>query len=312
VFSKKELAMLNDLVRSGASPFLLVFANRYVSSWKTLKDLVDEVATKLGSQINVILFPGLGDAERNSDIIEYYQRFHIDGAPDPPPLPFMCLLSRQLLLHIIEDNIPVPQELIINTNPEGFLDRVEATIRIAQTFQVELPSEDQDFIEGKLDTISTVFTPPDTTPPHEVPQVLASRTSSLITETDDVIEEVASVPNNAAIQQVTKINLIAAQERRELASLVPIALAVVELPEHQSLIDALEAALLEEPHLIAQFVDSSAHPDASEILKLPGGSVRLRFNGSERILTNPKADHLIANIRQLRAVQTISQTQNQV
>ena len=312
VLSKNELTILNDLVRSGASPFLLVFANRYVSSWTTLKGLVDEVATRLCSQINVILFPGLGDAERNSDIIEYYQRFRIDGISNPPTLPFVCLLSRQLLLHVTEDNIPIPQELIINANPEGFLDRVEATIRIAQSYQIELPSEDYDFTERKLDTIPNTSPTLDTTPHHDIPLEPASTSSSLIAETDDVIEEVASVPKNTAIQQVTKVDLVAAQERRELASLVPIALAVVELPENQALIDALEAAVIEEPNLIAQFVDSTAHPDASEILKLPDGSVRLRFNGSERILTNPKATHLVANIRQLRAVQTISQTQNQV
>lgn len=312
VLSKNELAMLNDLVRSGASPFLLVFANRYVSSWTTLKGLVDEVATKLGSQINVILFPGLGDAERNSDILEYYQRFRLEGASDPPPLPFLCLLSRQLLLHVTEDNIPIPQELIINANPEGLLDRVQATLRIAQTYQIELSSEDNNLTERTLDTIPNTSPTLDTTPHHDIPLEPVSSSSSLIAETDDVIEEVASVPRNNAIRQVTKVDLVTAQERRELASLVPIALAVVELPEHQALIDALEAAVIEEPNLIAQFVDGTAHPDASEILNLPGGSVRLRFNGSERILTNPKAAHLIANIRQLRAVQTISQAQNQV
>ena len=311
VLSKNELALLNDLVRSGASPFLLVFANRYVSSWTTLKGLVDEVATKLGSQINVILFPGLGDTERNSDIIEYYQRFRIDGTSAPPPLPFVCLLSRQLL-HVTEDNIPIPQELVIKANPEGFLDRVEATIRIAQTYQIELPSEAYDITERKVDTIPNTSPTPDTAPHLDVPQEPASSRSSLIAETDDVIEEVASVPKKTAIQQVSQVDLVAAQERRELASLVPIALAVVELPEHQALIDALKAAAIEEPNLIAQFVDSTAHPDASEILKLPGGSVRLRFNGSERILSNPKAAQLITNIRQLRAVQTISKTQNQV
>jgi hypothetical protein len=196
----------------------------------------------------------------------------------------------------------------LDAGADDFLECVEATIKIVQSYQLDLTSEEHEVLESQLDIRPKIFNRNVMTASLSTTSKHPSYSSGLLVDTDDVVEEVASVPTDTAIQKVLKIDLTAAQQRWELASLVPIALAVLELPKHKALLDALEAAVNDEPNLIAQFVDGKKYPKASEILQLPSGSVRIRYNGSERLLNNPKAAHLIANIRQLRAAQTLPQT----
>ncbi len=314
VESKNDLRLLSDLIRSGASPYLLVFANRYVTSWSTLLTHVNQVAQQLGSKLNVILFPGLGDSERTPEIMEYYQLFRVEGSTEPPSLPFICLLSRQLLMHIVEDAFPVPTDLIIKYRIKGFLDQVESLIKTAQTYQIDPealePASPQGVINQKTESVSDK----NKTEPAKVSES-GSLPSSVVAEIDDVIEEVITAPLNTATQRVMEVDLSVAQERRVLARMQLIALAVVRLPRDQFILDALETAAAEEPYLIAQYIDSENHPTASKVLKLPPGSVKLCFNGTERLLTKPKAEHLIANIHQLRAMDVLptldGQSQNQ-
>ncbi len=304
VNSKNDLKLLNDLIRSGASPFLLVFANRYVTSWITLLTHVNQIAQQLGSKLNVVLFPGLGDSERAPEIMEYYQLFRVEGSSAPPPLPFICLLTRQLLLHVIEDAIPVPTDLIINYRIEGFLDHVKTLITTAQTYQIDPNVLESEPLHTVTDQNTESISPKNN---KELAKVSEPSTipSPVIAEIDDVIEEVVTAPLNTATQRVIEVDLSTAQERRALARMQLIALAVVRLPRDQYILDALETAAAEEPYLVAQYINCEEHPAASQVLKLPPGSVKLRFNGTERLLTKPKADHLIANIRQLRAMDVL-------
>jgi hypothetical protein len=144
-------------------------------------------------------------------------------------------------------------------------------------------------------------TPPDAiATPHS--ETEAHTSIDLLVEAEDVIEEVTSTERAPQKRRAVEVDIEAAQQRRELAPLVPVALAVLRLPEDQPLLDDMEAALQQEDYLVAQFVDLTRHPSATEALQLDRGSIRLRFDGTERILKAPKAEHLLANIRQIRAL----------
>lgn len=319
ILSERDLDLLTDMVRAGASPYLFVFGNRYLSHWKTLRQMVDQAAQRLNSQVNVVVFPGLGDQKVDPKVEEFYHRFRVEGASVPSFLPLVCALSRTVLLHVLEDNLPVPSELVVEPSPERFLDRVRMVIPTAQAYQVNLKelrdeadsdaeplAREEDPAPGGLVaqsiSPSTTASTDNLTPRPVSPSQLGQ---SLVTNVDDVVEEVDSAQASPPSRRVTELDVTAAVHRRELATMVPVALAVVHLPEHQHVLDALEAAAQQEEYLVAEYVDSARHPNASEALRTEAGTVRLRYNGHERLLEAPEADHLLASIRQLRATNEI-------
>lgn len=303
VKSQQELDSLSNLIQHGASPFLFVFANRFHTDWSTLDKVLNDASTALSTQINIVVFPTLGDTNLDPKIKDFFQFFRIEGETSSPTLPFICVITRSQLLHVIEEEMPIPPNLIIDARSEGFVERVREMAKIAQDYELvsldvkepEQHKEPQDL--RNLETITEKAINPTT--------VKIQSSSQLLANTDDVIDEVIAVQPLSNVRRIMEVDLEAAQQRRELASMVPIALAVVQMPEDQSLLDEMEAAAQNEPHLIVQFVDAKVHPQASEVLNIPSGSVRLRFNGRERVLDQPKTDHLLANIRQLRALNTI-------
>jgi len=322
VLSERDLDLLADMVRAGASPYLFVFGNRYLAHWKPLRQVVDQAAQGLNSQVNVVVFPGLGDQKVDPKVQAFYRRFRVEGASVPSSLPFICVLSRTVLLHLLEDDLPVPSELVVDPRTEKFVDRVRMMIPTAQAYQVNLNE-----LTGDTDS--------DTEPPQRdehhaakssVSQPIGSSIASgpdnlafrpvspsqpgqsLVVDTDDVVEEVDSAPVPPQSRRVTEVDVTAALQRRELATMVPVALAVVHLPEHQQVLDALETAAQREEHLVAEYVDSARHPNASEALRTEPGTVRLRYDGCEQLVEVPEADQLVASIRQLRATKEIEST----
>lgn len=311
VVSTGGMDVLIKLMQAGASPYLLVFANRYLASWTNLSKLVDQVAETMGSQVNVVIFPVLGDSKINDKVQKFIDQFRTEGSSTLSPLPFILAVSRTVLFHIIESGIPVPSELIVAPHPEDFIDRVREAITTAQAYQINL--EDLSNDEGEITlpispiTTSTDEPTPDllaSNPTLDSPKPTISTTPELLADTDDVVEEVTSASSSSSCRRVMEVNIVAAKQRRELATMVPVALAVVQLPEDQSLLDALEVAAQQEPHLVAQFVDTACSPEASKTLQIPRGSVRLRFDGTEQTLESPEAEHLLASIRQLRAIKS--------
>ena len=322
VLSERDLDLLADMVRAGASPYLFVFGNRYLAHWKTLRQMVDQAAQELNSQVNVVVFPGLGDQKLNPKVEAFYHRFRVEGASVPSSLPFICALSRAVLLHVLEDNLPVPSELIVDPHTERFLDRVRMMIPTAQAYQanlteltgdndsdVEPPQRDEHHAAKGLVTqpiASSIATGIDNLALR--PASTSQPGQSLVADTDDVVEEVDSAPVPPQSRRVTEVDVTAALQRRELATMVPVALAVVHLPEHQQVLDALERAAQREEHLVAEYVDSARYPDASEALRTEAGTVRVRYNGREQLLEVPEADRLVASIRGLRATKGIEST----
>jgi hypothetical protein len=313
VVSKHGMDELIKLMQAGASPYLFVFANRYLSSWSNLSKLVDQVAETMGSKVNVAIFPVLGDSKINDEVQKFIAQFHIEGSSTLSPLPFIFAVSRTVLFHIIESGIPIPSELIIAPHSEGFIERVREAITVAKAYQINLEDLPSDESEIALET-SPVITSTEE-PTLESPSTSSTQVSSklatfttpeLLADTDDVVEEVISTSPSNSNRRVMEVDIVAAKQRRELATMVPVALAVVHLPEDQSLLDILEVAAQQEPHLVAQFVDIACSPEASKILQIPRGSVRLRFDGTEQTLENPESEHLLACIHQLRAIKSES------
>lgn len=322
VLSERDLDLLADMVHAGASPYLFIFGNRYLAHWKTLRQVVDQAAQELNSQVNVVVFPGLGDQKLDSKVEAFYHRFRVEGASAPSPLPFICALSRTVLLHILEDNLPVPSELVVDPCPEKFLDRLRMMIPTAQAYQVDLnelagdndsdtesPQQDEHQATKGLVSqpiASSVAASTDNLALH--PLSPSQPGQSLVADTDDVVEEVDSAQVPPQSRRVTEVDVTAALQRRELATMVPVALAVVHLPEHQQVLDALETAAQREEHLVAEYVNSALYPNASEALRTAAGAVRLRYNGSEQLLEVPEADRLVAIVRQLRATKATEST----
>ena len=322
VLSERELDLLADVVHAGASPYLFVFGNRYLAHWKTLRQMVDQAAQELSSQVNVVVFPGLGDQKVDPKVDAFYHRFRVEGASAPSSLPFICALSRTVLLHVLEDSLPVPSELVVDPRPERFVDRVRMTIPTAQAYQAninELAGDNDSDAEPlqrnerhvAKDTVSRPIASPTATSTDNLalrPVSPGQPGQSLVADTDDVVEEVDSAQVPLQSGRVTEVDVTAALQRRELATMVPVALAVVHLPEHQQVLDALEAAAQREEHLVAEYVDSVRYPNASEALRTEAGTVRLRYNGRELLLEVPEVDHLVASIRELRATKEIGST----
>jgi hypothetical protein len=322
VLSERDLDLLADMVHAGASPYLFIFGNRYLAHWKTLRAMVNQAAQELNSQVNVVVFPGLGDQKLDSKVEAFYHRFRVEGASAPSPLPFICALSRTVLLHILEDNLPVPSELVVDPRPEKFLDRLRMMIPTAQAYQVDLnelagdndsdtesPQQDEHHATKGLVSqpiASSVAASTDNLALH--PLSPSQPGQSLVADTDDVVEEVDSAQVPPQSRRVTEVDVTAALQRRELATMVPVALAVVHLPEHQRVLDALETAAQREEHLVAEYVNSALYPNASEALRTAAGAVRLRYNGSEQLLEVPEADRLVAIVRQLRATKATGST----
>jgi hypothetical protein len=325
ILSERDLDLLADMVRAGASPYLFVFGNRYLAHWKPLRQMVDQAAQELNSQVNVIVFPGLGDQKVDSKVEAFYHRFRVEGASAPSSLPFICALSRAVLLHVLEDNLPVPSELVVNPRTEEFVSRVRMMIPTAQAYQVNLnqlasdndsdteppqPDEHHD-AKGSASQLIVSSSATGTGDLAVHPVSPGQPAQSLVASTDDVVEEVDSAHVPPQSHRVTEVDVTAALQRRELATMVPVALAVVHLPEHQQVLDALETAVQQEEYLVAEYVDSARYPNASEALRTDAGTIRLRYNGCEQLLEVPEADHLVASIRQLRTAKETESTKDE-
>jgi len=348
ITSDRDHARLADMIRAGASPYLLIFADSYQPEWRVLKGLVKSAATALNGQANIILFPRMGAEKLQPTIREFFNQFRVEGSSSPPQLPFVVALSRQLLLGIVEDKLPVPNELVVEPHPEAFAERVRAAVEAAKTYQVDLNESVKEFEEDEGGEQAGGGSHPQqgrngedvsrgggvargAGTDHEEPpsesrggavngseEVITAETrggdgsgggvsskqtpTTLVAEDEDVIEEVAEASSEAT-SRVVEVDLRAALEQRRLSRLVVIAQAVVRLPDDQAVLDALEAAAREEQHLVAQYVNLDSHPEACQVLQIKRGQIRIHYDGKERLVESPNPKHLLAILRQLRAVE---------